>query len=227
MIEKVSNNSGVTPAAVQTQKAASDRTVRRTPFGDVMLDELSTSNRASILGGQPERKSTPAVMQLAVAEPTEQAAVPASTVQTATAAAAQAAVPASTVQTATAATAQAAAAADASAQDAFPTAESVFGANPWITNPTGTAPDGSSYGYNPLYFATPATAAKVAQLVGGQVVASDQIASAGGFAQQQPNEMVELPNGTLINAGLVASFYTHGESQACVDQMIQNEIEGA
>jgi hypothetical protein len=200
MIEKVSNNSGVTPAAVQTQKAASDRTVRRTPFGDVMLDELSTSNRASILGGQPERKSTPAVMQLAVAEPTEQAAVPASTVQTATA---------------------------ASAQDAFPTAESVFGANPWITNPTGTAPDGSSYGYNPLYFATPATAAKVAQLVGGQVVASDQIASAGGFAQQQPNEMVELPNGTLINAGLVASFYTHGESQACVDQMIQNEIEGA
>jgi hypothetical protein len=210
MIEKVSNNSGVTPAAVQTQKAASDRTVRRTPFGDVMLDELSTSNRASILGGQPERKSTPAVMQLAVAEPTEQAAVPAST-----------------VQTATAATAQAAAAADASAQDAFPTAESVFGANPWITNPTGTAPDGSSYGYNPLYFATPATAAKVAQLVGGQVVASDQIASAGGFAQQQPNEMVELPNGTLINAGLVASFYTHGESQACVDQMIQNEIEGA
>jgi hypothetical protein len=121
--------------------------------------------------------------------------------------------------------AQAAADSDAPAQDAAPTAESVFGSNPWITDPTGTSPDGSSYGYNPLYFATVATAAKVAQMVGGKVVASDQLASAGGFHQQQPNQMVELANGTLINAGQVAAFYTHGYPQAYIDMLIQNEIQ--
>jgi hypothetical protein len=218
MIEKVSNNTGVTPAADVTQRAASARTLCRTPFGDVMVDELSTSNLASIfLEGRSDRRSAPAVAQpAAVASPAPAAA-----------STAQAAAASETAQAATvASTAPAAAATDASAEDAFPTAQSVFGANPWITDPTGTAPDGSSFNYNPLYFATPATAAKVAQLVGGQVVASDQLASAGGFAQQQPNEMVELPNGTLINAGLVATFYNHGVSQACIDQMIQNEVEG-
>ncbi len=118
----------------------------------------------------------------------------------------------------------AAVAADAPAQNTAPTAESVFGANPWITNPTGTAPDGSSYGYNPLYFATAATAAQVAQMVGGKVVASDQLANAGGFVQQQPNEMVQLANGRLVNAGLVASFYTHGYPQSYIDQLIANEV---
>ena len=56
------------------------------------------------------------------------------------------------------------AAADAPAQDTAPTAQSVFGPNPWIANPTGSAPDGSSYNYNPMYFATAATAALVAQM---------------------------------------------------------------
>ena len=56
------------------------------------------------------------------------------------------------------------------APTAPPTAASVFGANPWITNPSGTNPNGVHYGYNPIYFATPATAAKVAQMVGGKVV---------------------------------------------------------
>ena len=111
----------------------------------------------------------------------------------------------------------------ASAQDAAPTAVSVFGANPWITDPTGTAPDGSVYNYNPVYFATASTAAQVAQMVGGTVVASDQIANGGGFQQQQPNEMVKLANGTLINPGLVASFYTHGYPQSMIDQMIASE----
>jgi hypothetical protein len=176
-----------------------------------MVDELSTSNLASIfLEGRSDRRSAPAVAQPAAVASTAPAAAASETAQAAT----------------VASTAPAATVPDASAEDAFPTAQSVFGANPWITDPTGTAPDGSSYNYNPLYFATPATAAKVAQLVGGQVVASDQLASLGGFAQQQPNQMVELPNGTLINAGLVATFYTHGVSQACIDQMLQNEVEG-
>ncbi len=107
-----------------------------------------------------------------------------------------------------------------------PTAESVFGPNPWMTNPTGTGPNGATYGYNPTYFASADTAAKVAQMVGGTVVQSNQFTGNGGaFTQQQPNLMVQLPNGHLINPGLVASFYTHGYPQSYIDQMVANEVQ--
>ena len=107
-----------------------------------------------------------------------------------------------------------------------PTAEQVFGPNPWLTNPTGMAPDGSIYGYNPQYFATPETASKVAAMVGGKVVEMNAFTNAPGttFTQQQPNEMVQLPNGGLINPGLVAGFFTHGYPQSLVDQMVANEV---
>jgi hypothetical protein len=107
-----------------------------------------------------------------------------------------------------------------------PTAEQVFGPNPWLENPTGMGPDGSIYGYNPQYFATPQTAAMVAKMVGGTVVQSNELTSAPGshFMQQQPNQMVRLANGTVINPGLVATFYTHGYPQSMVDQMIANEV---
>jgi hypothetical protein len=210
-----------------------------------MVDELSTPNLAGIFGGRSEGKGAPAAAQPAVVASVAQPAVAASAAPAALAAsAAQAAVVASAAQPAVAASAaqvaaaasneqaavvtsmaQAAVASDSPAQDAAPTAESVFGSNPWIANPTGTAPDGSSYGYNPLYFATAATAALVAQMVGGKVVASDQLASAGGFQQQQPNQMVELANGRLINAGQVAAFYTHGYPQSYIDMLIQNETQ--
>ncbi len=109
-----------------------------------------------------------------------------------------------------------------------PTAESVFGPSPWMTNPTGVGPNGAVYGYNPFYFASPETAAKVAQMVGGTVVQSNQFTGNGGtFTQQQPNLMVQLPNGHLINPGLVASFYTHGYPQSYVDQMVANEVQNA
>lgn len=112
------------------------------------------------------------------------------------------------------------------AAPAVPTAESVFGPNPWLANPTGLSPDGSFYGYNQQYFATPQTAAAVAAMVGGTVVQVNAITSAPGthFQQQQPNQMVQLKNGGLINPGLVAGFYTHGYSQSMVDQMIANEV---
>src|SRR5690348_14318916 len=55
------------------------------------------------------------------------------------------------------------------ADKTVPTAESVFGDNPWVDNPTGTAHDGTTWSYNPLYFATEATANKVASMVGGKV----------------------------------------------------------
>jgi len=107
-----------------------------------------------------------------------------------------------------------------------PTAQDVFGANPWVTNPTGTAPNGTTYGFNPFYFATQQTATEVAQMVGGKVVADNEMVSGGPFSQNQQNYMVQLPNGGLINPGLVASFYTHGYPQAMVDQMVANEVAG-
>ena len=246
MIEKVSDSAGVSPATNLTQRSASTKTLCHTPFGDVMVDELSTPNLAGIFGGRSDAKGAPAAAQPAVMASAAQSAVVASAAQPAVLApaaqaavaafkqkaavvtsVAQAAVSASREQKAevVASMAQTAVADDPPAQNAAPTAESVFGANPWIVNPTGTAADGSSYGYNPLYFATAATAAKVAEMVGGKVVASNQLASAGGYQQQQPNQMVELANGTLINAGQVAAFYTHGYPQSYIDMLIQNEAQ--
>jgi hypothetical protein len=95
-----------------------------------------------------------------------------------------------------------------------------------MTNPSGTAPNGQSYSYNPYYFATPQTASKVAQMVGGTVVQTNVFTpnSGGGFSQNQPNYMVQLPDGRYINPGLVASFYTHGYPQSYVDSMVAAEI---
>jgi hypothetical protein len=108
-----------------------------------------------------------------------------------------------------------------------PTAESVFGPNPWIANPTGIGPNGA-FSYNPHYFATPQTAAMVAQMVGGKVVPSSQFTPNGGpFLQQQPNQMVQLPDGRMINPGLVASFYTHGYPQSYIDMMVACEVKNA
>jgi hypothetical protein len=95
-----------------------------------------------------------------------------------------------------------------------------------MADPTGTGPNGSSYNYNPIYFATAATAAEVAQIVGGTVVTNNQLAGGGGFLQDQPNEMIQLPDGALLNAGVVASFYTHGYPQSYIDQMISDEAGG-
>jgi hypothetical protein len=63
-----------------------------------------------------------------------------------------------------------------------PTPESVFGASPWVSDPTGTAPDGSTINFNPWYFATPQAAAQVAQMLGGTVVASNEFCGTGGPA---------------------------------------------
>ena len=106
-----------------------------------------------------------------------------------------------------------------------PTAQSVFGPNVWMSNPIGAAPDGTIYPYNPIYFATQGTAQKVANMVGGTVVAKDMFTQPGNsFVQQQPNYMVEMPNGALINPGLVASFYNCGFSQSQINTMIAQEV---
>jgi len=106
-----------------------------------------------------------------------------------------------------------------------PTAESVFGANVWMSDPIGLTPDGSSFGYNPFYFATPSTAQTVAQMIGGTVVARNMFTQPGNaFVQQQPNYMVRMPDGALINPGLVASFYTFGFPQSQINTMIAQEV---
>jgi hypothetical protein len=107
-----------------------------------------------------------------------------------------------------------------------PTAQSVFGPNVWVTDPIGLNPDGSSFEYNPIYFATESTAQTVAQMVGGSVTTENVFTKPGDalFVQQQPNYMVQMPNGAVINPGLVASFYTFGFSQSQIDTMISQEV---
>ena len=106
-----------------------------------------------------------------------------------------------------------------------PTAESLFGNNPWIANPGGTGP-GCTYSYNQVYFATPQTAAIVAQMLGGTVVPQNALTPSGPFTQNQPNQMVQLPNGRLVNAGLIADMYNHGYTQSTVNQMVAAETTG-
>jgi hypothetical protein len=83
--------------------------------------------------------------------------------------------------------------------------------------------------YNPIYFATPETAQTVAQMVGGTVTSTQVFTSAPGspFQQDEPNLMVQLPNGAVINPGLIADIYTHGWNQALENQQVANEVAGA
>jgi len=211
MIGKVSDSAGVAPAADLTQKTAATKTHRHTPFGDVMVDELAPPNLAGVfLGGRSHARRA----HTAVAATTGQAGVAATPVQSAAVA--------STVNAAVAAT-------DSQAADSSsaPTAQSVFGSQPWLAAPTGSNPDGTQFGYNPIYFATRQTAEQIAAMVGGQVVEQNAIAPNGTMRQQVPNEMIQLANGSVVNAGLIADFYDHGYPQSYIDMLIQNEIRGA
>jgi hypothetical protein len=117
-------------------------------------------------------------------------------------------------------------ASSANAVEAPPTAQSVFGPNVWMTDPIGLNPDGSTFEYNPFYFATENTAQTVAQMVGGTVITENVFTQPAGdpFVQQQPNYMVQMPNGAIINPGLVASFYTFGFPQSQINTMIAQEV---
>ena len=106
-----------------------------------------------------------------------------------------------------------------------PTAQSLFGDSPWETDAGGTGL-GTTYSYNHYYFATPQTAAIVAKMLGGQVVEQSALTPGGPFAQNEPNQMIKMPDGRMINAGLVAGFYDHGYTQTQVNQMIAAEVSG-
>jgi len=118
--------------------------------------------------------------------------------------------------------------ADTSTDAADDPAGPLFGASPWLTDPTGSGL-GTVTHYNPVYFATAQTAQTVAQMVGGTVTSTQVLTSAPGspFQQDEPNLMVQLPNGGLINPGLIADIYTHGWNQGFEDQQVANEVAGA
>jgi hypothetical protein len=129
---------------------------------------------------------------------------------------------------ASASTTSAAASATPSDDPADDPAGPLFGASPWLTDPTGSGPGPVTH-YNPIYFATPETAQTVAQMVGGTVTSTQVFTSAPGspFQQNEPNLMVQLPNGGLINPGLIADIYTHGWNQGFEDLQVANEVAGA
>ena len=90
-----------------------------------------------------------------------------------------------------------------------PTAESVFGANPWETNPGGTGPNGLTYNYNPYYFATPATAQTVANMLGGTVVATDAIL--GNVLL--PKELTTIPKERVLSLDWPLDLLAQSEAQ--------------
>ena len=123
--------------------------------------------------------------------------------------------------------AQTAGAAQAATKPAVPTLQSVFGGSPFAANPGGTAPNGVTYSYNPTYFATRAAADKLAQMYGGTVVEMNAITPYGGFQQNQMNQMIQFPNGKVVNAGILASYFDRGWSQQEIDSAIAGEINSA
>jgi hypothetical protein len=112
-----------------------------------------------------------------------------------------------------------------------PTPDEIFGADPFVSNPEGTFLDWysgqqRSYGFNRHYFATESAANILAERLGGTVVQANSIlGDSGYFSQTQPNRMIRFPNGREVNAGIVASFYTHGYPQSYIDRLIANEID--
>jgi len=201
MIDKTSDTLSSTPAAAAASRPANQRVVQHTPFGDVLVDEITTANIFGLVTtGQSTGQSS------AAPQTTQPTSTPSSV---ATPPLTQSAVGPLTIQ-------------EASAM----TADALFGDHPWIDNPTGTG-GVTPWSYNPVYFATRQTAEKIATLIGGKVVEQNAMTPYGGLRQQVPNEMIELPNGKVLNAGLIANFFAHGYSQSFVNRLLQLETQGA
>ncbi len=205
------------PDTTQQSAPAAQKTLCHTPFGDVWVDEMATTNLAGLMSQTPGAASpspSPARVEgpevAAAADPTPAASTAAHAVSA----------PAPTATSTTPSTPSA---------PVTPTdAKSLFGDQPWLQSPTGHGPNGFTWGFNPIYFATRQTAETVAKMVGGTVVEKSAILSAPGspFIQDQPNEMIALPNGREIYAGLVADFYNHGYSQDWINRLLKSETQG-
>ena len=115
-----------------------------------------------------------------------------------------------------------------------PTAQQLFGPQPWVTDPApgGTGPQGP-YPYNPQYFATLATAVTVATIVElgcglkpgtVKVVQKNDITSPGPYNQNQPNQMIQMPDESLHNAGLIAKEFADWPSIETINANLTQEL---
>jgi hypothetical protein len=100
---------------------------------------------------------------------------------------------------------------ETTASSVAPSASAPFTAA-YQTGATVTDPTGAQTNLNPIELATPATAAEVAQLLGGTVVSSPM---AGGFSTSVPTLEVSVPGAkNEINAGVAASLFAqYGTAQ--------------
>lgn len=210
----ISNVTDTTPTALATPAQNPNVTTLNTCFGQLLVENLG-SDSPTVVGFTPPDVQ---IQNEGGSASTQAASVPAA---------------ADTANTASAAANTAANSAASTAANSIgtmdpksvPTAQSMFGASPWVSDAGGNGPTGA-FNLNPMYFATQQTAQQVAAMVGGTVVSVDTFAQTPGnhFTQNEPNEMVQLPDGAMINAGLVAGFFTHGYQASMVQQMIQNEV---
>jgi hypothetical protein len=201
MIESVSST---TPPVEALPSSGSARTLCHTPFGDVFVDEMSTPNLAGLCtANQPSvrpQSASPETVAVAVPEKLAAAVTVAS------------GLPTSVVNV---------------DPNAGPTAESLFGPDPFVKDPGGHGPNGTSWHYNPAYFATRHTADIIAKMIGGTVVERNAICTSGPMIQDQVNEMIICADGHEINAGLVADIFNHGRCQSVVDLMFKQETGSA
>jgi hypothetical protein len=102
------------------------------------------------------------------------------------------------------------------------------------TGPNQGDPASPGYGqpiqtnYNPAYYANNATAQQIAQQLGGTVVQGDpfNLSSAGPFSAPNAN-MIQLPNGRVIDAGTIAGYeQVWGDNPSMLQALINSEITG-
>lgn len=210
MIERISDTTTNAVTALPSQKEAIARVGTKTPFGDFLVGEMATTNMAALFG----KHST---VSAAVEEARESNAPASTPPNSGTAAISAKKVSADVIPTP----------AIKVDPNYCPTAESIFGDQVFASSPSGHGPNGTHWSYNPAYFATRQTAEVVAKMVGGTVFEQNAICPSGPMIQDQVNEMILLPNGKQLNAGLVADIFNHGRSQAVVDQMLKEEVAGA
>jgi hypothetical protein len=94
-----------------------------------------------------------------------------------------------------------------------------------MSDPTGSGPTGS-FGFNPQYFPTQETAETIASMLGGKVVPQNVMLTAPGshFRQNQPNYMIEMPNGNVLNPGFIAQAISVHQPRAIIDAAAESAI---
>ncbi len=130
-------------------------------------------------------------------------------------------------------TADTAAGGAAPATPTIPT-QSPYGNSPFAANPGFTGPYGPG-SYNPQTFATQGTAQQVASQYGGTVISNPSAGLLGGvggspFQANQPQYMVQLANGTIIDPAKIASLYANagpGGLTAYDQAQIQDILNGS